>query len=145
MKKILIWIAPVALVVIFLFLSEGSFSKSLNRDLFPDGCPEYLDCGPIFHDKSITWMLLGSSSSSCRVWVTSKNWSERVAWRKSYANPKDPERMFLDIIFKEHKIASTEVNTIYSGLVDGSDVGYLIILDNPINEKYYGIVCVLRS
>lgn len=132
-------------VMIFIFASRSSSSRSLKQDLFPNGYPSHIDFGSSYNNKNVTWILLGQSKIVCRDWAIKKDWSEVIAWRKSYADPSSAEKRIMDFIFNKHKINAIHINSVYSGLIDHSDVGYLIVLDRPVDGKYYGIVCVVRS
>jgi hypothetical protein len=149
MRRILAISAVCAIFVLFasilLFLSRSSFAERLYRDVFTNGRPSYLTFGDVYHENNITWVPIGPSKKSCIRWVSGIDWSERITWRKAYSSPSDPERKMLDIILREHGLKIADVDSIYSGIVDGSDIGYLISLNNPIDHDFYGIICVFRS
>lgn len=144
--KIVIWIiVPLALVAIFISLSRASFSEALRRDVFPNGHPAYLESSEVFHEENVSWILIGPSEQDCVRWVAGMDWSERITWRKAFNNSSDPERRVFKLFLNKHKIKEDDIDTVYSGIVDGSDVGYLVILKNPVNQKYFGVICVYRT
>ena len=144
--KIFWWLmSSVAGIVAFLVFSEASFSKAFNRDVFPTGRPTYLEISSTFHKKNFTWALVGPSKLACLRWIRENEWSERITWQKSLDNPASPERKMIDFILSRHDVDFSNIDTIYSGIVDGSDIGYLIIFKESVDEKYFGIICVFRT
>lgn len=145
-RKIFWWLmSSIAAIVAFLVLSEASFSKGFNRDVFPSGRPTYLEISNTFHEKNFTWALVGPSKLACLRWVKENGWPERFAWQKSLANPTSPERKMINLILSRHDVDFLNIDTIYSWTVDGSDIGYLITFKKPVDENYFGVICVFRT
>jgi hypothetical protein len=144
--KIFWWlISSVAVIAAFLVFSEASFSKAFNRDIFPTGRPTYLEISNTFHKENFAWSLVGPSKLACLRWVKENEWSERITWQKSLGDPANPERRMIDLILSRHDVNFSNIDTVYTGIVDGSDVGYLIIFKESVDEKYFGIICVFRT
>lgn len=146
LPKIFWWLLlSIAVFAALLVFSEASFSKAFNRDMFPSGRPTYLDISNTFHKKNFTWSLVGPSKLACLRWVKQNEWPERIAWQKSLDDPTSPERKMIDLILSRHNVDFSNIDTIFSEIVDGSDIGYLITFKESVDEKYFGVICVFRT
>lgn len=144
--KIFYWLLSLAVVIIAVLVSsEASFSKAFYRDIFPKGRPTYLEVSNTFHESNFTWALIGPSKLACLRFGKENGWPERIAWRKSLNDFTNPERKMIDLILNRHDINLSNIDTIYSGIVDGSDLGYLITFKDSVNEKYFCVVCIFRT
>lgn len=134
-----------AAVAAFSVLSEVSFAKSFNRDVFPGGRPAYLSITNTLHEKNFTWALVGPSKSACLRLAKESEWTERVAWKNFLDNPTSPERKMIGLILSRHDIDFSNIDKIYSEIVDGSDIVYLITFKEGTNDMYFGILCAFRT